>query len=105
MRTLFVKARARMDLLAIARHLSESADERVADAVGDRVATAIEALRDTPNRGHMRSDVDRPGMWFWNVFQYAIAYRYDDRSVTVVASRARTARLPAHLPEADVNFS
>ena len=45
---------------------------------------AIRDLPDMPGKGHARADVKDPRYRFWCVYSYLIAYRFDDKSLTVV---------------------
>jgi plasmid stabilization system protein ParE len=50
----------------------------------ESLESAIRGQRDMPGKGHLRRDVKNPAFRFRSEKSYVIAYRYDERSVTVV---------------------
>jgi toxin ParE1/3/4 len=83
MRGLFIRPRARLDLLQIWLYLAQS-NVDVAIKVGDELDAAILDLLAMPGKGYRRRDVKSAKLRFWVVHSYVISYRYDDAVVTVV---------------------
>jgi toxin ParE1/3/4 len=83
MRKLLIKPRARLDLLEIWLYI---ANESVPAAirVGEEIEISIRSLAEMPGKGHRRSDVKDPGVRFWSVYSYIIAYRYDQSTCTIL---------------------
>lgn len=83
MRQLFIKPRARLDLLEIWNYIAEE-NLVAANRVGEELEKAIFGLAAMPGKGHRRLDVKDSVIRFWSVYSYLIAYRYDDTTVTIV---------------------
>ena len=52
--------------------------------MSQKLEQAIRDLRSMPGMGHRRADVRKPAFRFWLVKPYVIAYRYDDKTLTLV---------------------
>ena len=83
MRKLFIKPRARLDLLEIWHYIAAD-NLAAAIRVGDELDAAILGLAAMPGKGHRRAEVKDARVRFWSVYSYLIAYRYDEETVTVV---------------------
>ena len=83
MRRLLIQPQARLDLLEIWHHIARD-NVPAANRVSDRIESAIRDLLVFPGKGHIRPDVPDTAYRFWSVFSYLVAYRYDDRSRTLV---------------------
>jgi toxin ParE1/3/4 len=83
MRTLWVRPRARLDMLEIRNYIAAD-NLSAADRVASELADAIESLIEMPGKGHRRADVKDPRFRFWTVYSYVVAYWYDDETVTIV---------------------
>ena len=83
MRRLLVQPQARIDLLEIWHHIARDSVVN-ATRVSERLEQAIRDLVPVPGKGHVRADVKNPNYRFWSVRPYVIAYRYDDRTLTIV---------------------
>ena len=83
MRKLLVLPQARADLLDIWHHITRDSVAN-ADSVADKLELAIRGLAAMPGKGHVRADVKDLRYRFWTVRPYVIAYRFDDRTLTVV---------------------
>jgi plasmid stabilization system protein ParE len=83
MRKLLIQPQARLDLLEIWNYIARD-NVTAADRVGVALEAAMLDLVAVPGMGHTRTDVDDPRYRFWHVYSYVIAYRYDDKSLTVV---------------------
>ena len=83
MRRLVVQPQARLDLLEIWHYIATDSRQNA-----DRVLASLEdALRDPqrmPGLGHQRADVRSPHYRFWTVHRFVIAYRFDEKTLTVV---------------------
>jgi toxin ParE1/3/4 len=82
-RKLLIKPRARVDLLEIWHFIAQDSVV-AADKVAEKLDDAIRGLLEIPGKGHARADVKDPGYRFWTVYSYVIAYRFDERSLTIV---------------------
>jgi toxin ParE1/3/4 len=80
---ILVRPQARLDLLEIWHHIAADSFEP-ANRMSEKLEQAIRDLGSMPGMGHRRSDVRNPAFRFWLVKPYAIAYRYDDKTLTVV---------------------
>ena len=83
MRKLLVQPQARLDLLEI-WHRIAAHSVKAADRLNDQLEQAIRGLAVMPRKGHVRADVHDARYRFWTVRPYVIAYRHDDKSLTVV---------------------
>ena len=83
MRKLLIRPQARLDLLEIWNYIAAD-NVDAANRVGEKLDAAIRGLVSMPGKGHTRSDVKDPRLQFWTVNPYVIAYRYDDKTLTVV---------------------
>jgi antitoxin ParD1/3/4/toxin ParE1/3/4 len=54
-----------------------------ASRVTDTIEAEIRELATMPGKGHTRSDVRDDRYRFWSVFSWVIAYRYDEKTLTV----------------------
>jgi plasmid stabilization system protein ParE len=52
--------------------------------LNEKLEQAIRDLLTMPGKGHLRQDVKDAKYRFWTVRPYVIAYRYDERALTVV---------------------
>jgi plasmid stabilization system protein ParE len=52
--------------------------------VNERITDAFRGLSEMPGKGHVRADVKNPAYRFWSVYSYVIAYRYDEKTLTIV---------------------
>jgi toxin ParE1/3/4 len=59
-------------------------NEQAADRVEAAIYFEVARLVKMPGIGHRRADVKISSYLFFNVYSYAIAYEYDDVSLTVV---------------------
>ena len=84
MRKILIQPRARLDILEIWHHVGENSIE-AANKVDIAIEKAIRGLAWMPGKGHTRSDVPIEGYRFWSVYSYIIAYRYDQKTLTVSA--------------------
>jgi plasmid stabilization system protein ParE len=83
MRELLIQPKARTDLLEIWHYIAEQSHP-AANRVIQRLEAAFNDLVSMPGMGHRRPDVSDRQYRFWTVYSYLIAYRYDEKSVTVV---------------------
>ena len=83
MRKLLIRPQARLDLLEIWHHIA-AASVDAANRMDENLGAAIRDSPSMPGTGHTRSDVTDPGLRFWTVKPYVIAYRYDDKTLTVI---------------------
>lgn len=83
MRKLLVQPQARLDLLEIWHHIAQDSVQN-ATRMNDRLEQGIRGLLVMPGKGHVRKGVKDPRFRFWAVRPYVIAYRYDERTLTVV---------------------
>jgi plasmid stabilization system protein ParE len=83
MRKLFIKPRARLDLLEIWHYIARD-NLAAAIRVGDELDAAIMDLAAMPGKGHTRAEVKDSRVRFWSVYSYLIAYRFDEATITVV---------------------
>ena len=83
MRRLFIKPRARLDLLEIWLYIAKESVP-TAIRVGEEIDGAIRGLSAMPGKGHMRMDVKDARVRFWSVYSYIIAYRYDATAITIL---------------------
>jgi toxin ParE1/3/4 len=82
MRKVVIRPQARLDLLEIWHHIAKNSID-AANRTSEKLTAAIRDLAPMPGKGHTRSDVDDPRYRFWAVKPYVIAYRYDDKTLTV----------------------
>ena len=83
MRRLRIRPQARVDLLEIWHYIARDSIP-AANRVSTKLDEAIRGLLVLPGKGHTRPDVDDPKYRFWSVFSYVIAYRFDEKTVTIV---------------------
>jgi plasmid stabilization system protein ParE len=83
MRKLLIRPQARRDLLDVWHYIARDSIA-AANRVGVALDQAIRGLAEMPGKGHARPDASDPRYRFWTVYSYVIAYRYDDKSVTIV---------------------
>jgi toxin ParE1/3/4 len=83
MRKIDIRPRARLDILEIWHHIAADSIE-AANKVELAIEKDIRGLAWMPGKGHTRAAVSIEGYRFWTVYSYVIAYRYDDKTLTVV---------------------
>jgi plasmid stabilization system protein ParE len=83
MRKLLIRPQARLDLLEI-WHLIAKDSVEAANRVAGKLDSAIRDLVEMQGKGHNRADVRNNSYRFWSVYSYIIAYRFDDKTVTVM---------------------
>jgi plasmid stabilization system protein ParE len=83
MRKLLVQPLARQDLFEIWHRIAADSISS-ANRVSAKLARAIRDLLDMPGKGHIRSDVKDPGYRFWSVYSFVIAYRFNEKTLTIV---------------------
>ncbi len=83
MRKIFIKPRARLDLLEIWHYIA--ADNLAAALrVGDELDAAILDLAALPGKGHKRPEIKDSRVRVWAVYSYLIAYRFTEETMTIV---------------------
>ena len=65
---------AAQDLLAIRKHVEETAGDAIAIMVLERIRKSLETLAEYPRMGHSRQDVTNKPVLFYSVFSYALVY-------------------------------
>jgi plasmid stabilization system protein ParE len=76
---------AHLDLTRILDAIAEEHGSARAEAVSDRFREAFLLLADAPFGGHPRPDLaGDPGIRFWTVFSYLVAYFPDGRPIEIV---------------------
>jgi plasmid stabilization system protein ParE len=83
MRRLLIQPQARVDLLEIWFYIAKNSRD-AANRVSDKIDAEIRELLEMPGKGHTRADVKNPHYRFWSVYSYVIAYRYDEKTLTVI---------------------
>jgi toxin ParE1/3/4 len=83
MREILVRPQAADDLREIWNYIAGD-NLAAANRILDELISATDGLAATPGKGHSRAGVKIPDLWFWAVHPYVIAYRYDDKTLTVV---------------------
>ncbi len=81
--TLKMRPQARLDLLEIWHYIHPQSPQNAADVM-EAIESAMRSLLEMPGMGHLRADVRSARYRFWTVKSWVIAYRFDDRTLTVV---------------------
>lgn len=83
MRKIDFRPQARLDLHEIWHYIARNSISN-ASSVTIQIEAAIRQLREMPTIGHNHEQVRNRQLRFWSVHSYLIAYRFDDRSITIV---------------------
>lgn len=71
------------DLLRILDHLEGESPTAVLRVI-DALEKAFQLLADSPDIGHIRSDLTREAVRFWPVFSYLVIYRSETNPLEIV---------------------
>lgn len=82
MRKRRIELQAEVDLLEIWHHIAIDSIPN-ANRVWERLHAAIERLYEWPGIGHRKDELRRPGLRFYSVDSFVIAYHYDDTTFTI----------------------
>ena len=92
-------AQAKQDLAEIAEYVAESSGLAPAEQVVRELQRGFQFLADQPDAGHGREELtEDPGVRFWSVFSYLIAYVPAAKPLAVVGI-LHGARDPKHIAE------
>lgn len=74
---------AKADLLEIWTSIAESSPN-AATKVVDRLFEAFHEISSMPGIGHFREDLGEPEIKFFRVYDYLIAYKYENKPILIL---------------------